>query len=472
LLTGLHTKLPALHPNLSPGSPKRRTRHAGGFSRPVYSISKIGPFEPFGHTQYRHYTLAALLTFTAFFIQMLVRGWLVNELTDSPFLVSLIPVLFMGPMLVFTLVGGELADRFRLTRVIWVCEAITGATFAALAVLILTHTVEAWHVLVLTAIHGIVWAVVGPARQSLLGDLVRPNLQRAAIGLSPVIHNTAQIMGPLIGGVVLDLNGAGAAATLSALLVLPAVPLYARLKTVGKSQMAHRGTSFFVNIREGMSYISHHPMLRWYLLAGFVLILTTNTWGALFPPLAKDVLGRGAGGLAALQVAVGVGSLFGAVAAVPVGQRFGEKRISIVAGLAFSGLVGALAASDIFMLSVVIVGFAAATATVYFVTNMISMQLTAAPEFRSRVISVRFIMFGFGPFGMIALGAIAEFFGTQLALGVTAVTGIALLLLVTVFVRTGKPASAQAQRAAPASPVGAPAQQPPVTQPQAPANVR
>ena len=236
--------------------------------------------------------------------------------------------------------------------------------------------------------------------------------------------------------------------------------------------MAHRGTSFLVNIQEGARYISRHPMLRWYLLAGFVLIITTNTWGALFPPLAKEVLGRGGGGLAALQVAVGVGSLVGALAAVPVGQRYGEKRISIVAGLAFSALVAALAASDIFMLSVVIVGFGAATATVYFVTNMISMQLTAAPEYRSRVISVRFIMFGFGPFGMIALGAIAEFFGTQIALGITAVAGIALLALVTAFVRTGKTAAEQGRVLPAGAPVATPSASAPVAQPPASTTLR
>jgi MFS family permease len=467
LLTGPLTKLPALHSNPSPGSPKRRARHAGGFSRPVYSISKIGPFEPFGHTQYRRYTFAALLTFTAFFIQMLVRGWLVNELTGSPFLVSLVPVLLMAPMLVFTLVGGELADRFKRTRVIMVGESVSAATYIATAALILTDTVEAWHMLALTGVQGISGAIIGPARQSLVGDLVRPKLQRAAIGLSPAIFNVAQITGPLIGGIVLDTRGAGAAAVVSALLILPAIPISARLKPVGKSQMAHRGSSFLENIREGARYVAGHPMLRWYLLAGFVLIITVNTWGALFPPLAKEVLHRGAGGLAALQVGVGVGSLVGSLIAVSIGQQYGEKKISIVSGLAFTGLVGALASSENFVLSVVIVGLAAATATVYFVTNMVAMQLTAAPEFRSRVISVRFIMFGFGPFGMLALGAIAEFFGTQLALGVIAVTGFALLLLVTVFVRVGKAAPAQS-RAVPASPAVPTAPQQSPAQPPAP----
>lgn len=376
------------------------------------------------------------MMFSAFFVQMLLRGWLVNELTDSPFMVSLIPVLFMAPMLVFTLIGGELADRFKRTRVIVLGESVVAVTYIALAVLVLTDVVVAWHVLALTGVHGVAASLVAPSRQSLIGNLVRERLQRPAIGLAPAMFNMAQILGPLVGGIVLELWGTGPASVMSVVLILPALPIMARLKPVGKSPLAQTG-SVIENIRDGAKYISGHPMLRWYLIAGFVLVITVNTWGALFPPLAKDVLGRGAGGLATLQVAIGIGALIGAVMSISMGQRFGEKRLMVFSGLLFAALVIGLAASEIFWLSVVIVGFAACVATVYFVTNMIAMQLTASPEFRSRVISVRFIMFGFGPFGMIALGIIAEYYGTQLALTIVAATGAALLLGVTALLRTG-----------------------------------
>lgn len=378
---------------------------------------------------------------------MLVRGWLVNDLTGSPFLVSLVPVLYIAPMLVFTLIGGELADRFRRTRILAFGELITFGTYVALSVLLLTNVEQAWHVLALTGVHGITSAVYSPARQSLLGDLVRPKLQRSALGLSPAIFNMAQISGPLFGGLVLEMAGAGAASVLSALLILPAIPIFASLKPVMKSQTSHQG-SFLQNIREGGKYIVNHQSLRWYLVAGFALVITANTWGALFPPLAKDVLGQGGGGLAALQVAVGLGALFGAVASVPLATRFGEKRLSITAGFMFAALVGALAISDIFVLSVIIVGVAATVSTLYFVTNMITMQMTAAPEFRSRVISVRFIMFGFGPFGMIVVGALAEFLGTQWALGISAVSGAVLLLAITLLMKTGESTDAMAQASA------------------------
>ena len=384
---------------------------------------------------------------------MLIRGWLVNELTGSPFLVSLVPVLFISPMLVFTLVGGELADRFKRTRVLATGETIVFATYAATAVLTLADVVTAWHVLLLTAVHGVTAATYAPARQSLVGDLVRPRLQRAALGLSPAMFNMAQIAGPLFGGLVLATAGTGAASVLGAVLILPAIPLFARLKPVAKSQTAHKG-NFVQNIREGASYIAKHNSLRWYLIAGFALVITVNTWVALLPPLAKEVLGQGAGGLAALQVAVGIGALFGAVVSVPVAERFGEKRLTVVAGFTFTGLVVALAASEIFLLSLFIAAAAAGVATLYFVTNMITMQLTAAPEFRSRVISVRFIMFGFGPFGMIVLGLIAEFLGTQWALAVSAISAALLLLVILAFVKTGE--TAKTDQVTDSPPAGAP----------------
>jgi MFS family permease len=443
LLTGTSTTSILHRPHFSPGGSRKRSKRSGGFSRPVYSLSRIGPFEPLGHTQFQRYTVAATLGFTAFFVQMLVRGWLVNELTNSPLQVSLVPVLLMAPMLVFTLVGGELSDRFKRPRVIMITSSVIALTYVAATVLLLTDLVQSWHLLLLTGIHGIAGALEGPSRQSLVGDLVRPRLQRVAIGLSPAIFNVAQIIGPLIGGVILASAGADAAAVVSVVLLVISIPIYARLKPVAKSRIGGHAP-FLRSVRDGARYVFGHPELRWYLLAGFVLVITANTWGALFPPLAKEVLGRGAGGLATLQVAVGIGALAGAVVTVPLGARYGEKKLEVISGFAFAASLGALAASQIFILSVVIVALGAAFATFYFVTNMIAMQMTADPEYRSRVISVRFIMFGFSPFGMIALGVLAEYFGTQVAMGVIAGTAAVLLAGVTLLFRAASPARMEA----------------------------
>ena len=385
---------------------------------------------------------------------MLVRGWLVNELTGSPFQVSLVPVLLFAPMLVFSLLGGELADRFRRTRILAIGESLNAVNYVVFTALVLTGIVEAWHILALTGIYGVTAAILAPARQSLVGDLVRARIQRQAVGLSPAIFNLAQIIGPAAGGLVLATLGPGPAAALGTAFILPAIPIFARLRPVARSPMTRSG-SIIENIRDGATYIARHPLLRWYMLAGFVLVITVNAWSALFPSLATDVLGRGAGGLAVLQVSIGIGALFGSVASISLAQKIGEKRLEIFSGFAFAALVGALALSTNFSLSALIAGLAAAVATAYFVTNMVSMQLTADPAYRSRVISVRYVMFGFGPFGMIVIGLLAEFLGVQAALAIAAGSGAVLLLLVSVLLRSSAAEPVQLEIPLPAQAAGA-----------------
>jgi hypothetical protein len=171
------------------------------------------------------------------------------------------------------------------------------------------------------------------------------------------------------------------------------------------------------------------------MLAGFVMVVTVNSWGALFPPLAEDVLGRGAGGLATISMAVGFGALTGSLVGVLLGSRFSERQIEIGSGFVFTAMVGALAMSTSFPLSVLIAAVGACAATIFFVTNMVAMQMMAAPEYRGRVISLRFVMFGFNPVGMMAIGALAELMGVQWALAAFGLAGAVLLGAVTVFVR-------------------------------------
>ena len=378
--------------------------------------------------------MAALLGYTAFFIQMLVRGWLVQDLTHSPFLVAMVPALLMLPMLVFTLIGGEIADRYDRQRTVIYSDVATLTTYVALTALVLSGAVQAWHVLVLTGLHGISGALQGPARQSLIADLVPQDAQRNAIGMSPAIFNVAQVVGPALGGVLLAVFGVGPSLTVSVVALAAALPVYARLRPMVRNRTRNAG-SMVRHLGSGFRYVAANPTIRWFVLAGIVVVLTVNTWTSLFPTLAEDVLRQDAGGLAILTMAVGVGSLAGSFVAVGVAAQYPERRVEVVTGFAFAALVGMLAASTFFALSVVIVMLAAAAATTFMVTNMVAVQMAADPEYRGRVISVRFVMFGLTPVGMLGLGALAEVTGVQWALGAFALLGAALFGLVTLLAR-------------------------------------
>jgi MFS family permease len=435
-------------PNLSAATVQYAAPPAAGEQLPGGRKARHfqGPrfLEALSYSQYRRYSIAATLSFTAFAVQMLVRGWLVQDLTHSPFLVSLVPALMMLPMLVFTLIGGELADRFPRPKVTLIGDAAAMSWYVLLALLLAGGGVRAWQVLAITGAQGMTGALIGPARQSMIADLVPQQVQRGAIGLSSLTFNIAQIAGPALGGILLARFGALEASVASAILVLPALPLYATLKPAGGHRPRPEG-SVLHHLRDGLAYVASSATMRWLLLGGLVLVLTVNAWGAMFPPLALDELGQDAGGLATLATAVGIGAVMGTVVSVILGG--GRTRDGVVetgSGFAFAVVVGAVGASPWFPLTVAFAGLAALAGTVFFVTNMTVMQMAAPPEYRGRVISVRFLMFGLSPLGMVALGALAEETGPRLALGVFAIAGAALLALVQLFARSRGSAHAAA----------------------------
>ena len=144
------------HPRQMPRHIPRSARsHAG-----LFHVLRFGP--------YRYYWFAAASTFTGFMMQIVIRGWLVYDLSGSPFQVSLVTAMLMLPMLLLSLVGGVLADRLNRRNITLAAEALTFVTFALLAVLVVSGVVEVWHVLLLSSVNGIGFALSGPARQALV----------------------------------------------------------------------------------------------------------------------------------------------------------------------------------------------------------------------------------------------------------------------------------------------------------------
>ena len=406
--------------NLVPrvGSARRRR-----LRRPVRTLARRTPLGVLLHSRYRQYTLAATLSHTSFGGAMLMRGWMVSDFTGSPFLVSLVLGLFMLPMLVFTTAGGMLADRYSLTRLTAAGDVFSFIWYVVLAALVLSDTADAWHVLALSFAHGSSAALTSPARQTMVTDLVPPAEGRTAIGLSTLSFNVSQIVGPLVVGILISQVSLDSAVLFPVLLVVPSSLLYLRLKLRRRRTVSgEAASSLLARLFGGIVYVVKEPSLRWSMLGATVLVLTANTWGALFPSLV-DSLGEGASGLAVLSMAVGAGSVTGTLASVMLSSRYDDRTIETASGLLFVILVFALGISGIFTLSVVFALLAALAATVFFVTTMMGMQLSAPPEVRGRVIAALFVMFGMGPLGMFALGALAQVVGPGAALASFAVIG-------------------------------------------------
>jgi len=140
-------------------------------------------------------------------MQMLIRGWLMYELTQSPLMVTMVTAAMMMPMLFLSLIGGALADRVDRKMITMAADFTLLGSFVALFAVSAFGVMEPWHIITISVINGIAFALAVSARQAMVSGLVHREQMRTAVGLSATTYNSAQIIGPAIGGVMLPLLG-------------------------------------------------------------------------------------------------------------------------------------------------------------------------------------------------------------------------------------------------------------------------
>ena len=271
--------------------------------------------------------------------------------------------------------------------------------------------------------NGITFSLAISARQALISGLVHREQLRTAIGLSSTTYNSAQILGPAIGGAILSFLGATWALGVSAVVVIPALFLYASLKPVHQPDSSKSQGSIIENIRAGLSYAYSNSTLRFLMLGTMVMVLTVGPFQSLMPVFAGEVLKVGSGGLSVLLLFAGIGAIAGSLSVVIIDDKIGHQKLELVFGMLAAASLLAFALSPWFLLSILLVGVTAFATTGYMVVNMTVVQVMSPDYIRGRVVSVRFLVIGLMPFGALSMGALAESYGASTAVAIVAGVG-------------------------------------------------
>lgn len=383
------------------------------------------------HLDYRRFFLAQLVALVSGWMHTVALSWLVLQLTDSPLRLGLIGTLQFSPILLFSIVTGAIADRLPKRRLL-VATTLTLATLAlGLASLVASGHVRYWHVGVVAVLAGLAQTVDGPARQSLIAELVGKADLVNAVALNSAAFNAARIVGPAVGGLVIArfgvvpafvVNAAGLLVVAAALVMLPA-----------RAAAPRRGTTMAQEIGEGVRYATRTPVIRLILGMLFCVSITVFNFTVYVPLLARNVLGLGAEGFGFLMAALGVGAVSGALA---IGfRRAGPPPLSTMLGAAALALTGLLALSAARHLWV---AAALLFATGFFGLVLVAscntrLQLAAPDELRGRMMSLYTLVWGgVFPIGAFVVGAISEAWGVSSAFfvqgtaGLTALAGLSL----------------------------------------------
>jgi MFS family permease len=381
------------------------------------------------HRNFRLFFFGQGISLIGTWMQAVALGWLVLDLTNSPFAVGLNGALRSLGVLVFTLYGGVVVDRVDKRRLIVWTQVLQMLEALALALLVWTRTVTTWQVMVLAVLFGIVSAFDIPARQALLVELVgRENLMNA-IALNSSMFNAARIVGPAIAGLLIGatdvgmcffLNGVSYVAVLAGLLAM-------RLPRFVPRVIEH---SAWVGLRQAVAFIRSDARISTIVILVAVFSVFGFPFLVLMPVVARDVVHTNARGYGLLMAAVGVGAMLGALALALAGRRVKQGRALLQSGGAFAALVIAFAAARSLSLALPLLALAGCAMIVTTALANTMLQTLVPDALRGRVMAFyAFVFVGMAPLGAFQAGFVAEHHGAPISIalgGVVCLIGMAV----------------------------------------------
>ena len=388
-----------------------------------------GPFRPFRHRAYLIIWVGAFISNIGTWIESIAVGVYVTEATGRASWTGTTAALTFLPTVIFGPFAGALADRFDRRRYL----AVVTLAQTALAVVLVTLAAGGWLSVGLVALvvfgSGCAFAFLIPAWSAILPDLVPAEDMLGATSLSQAQFNLGRVVGPAIAGIVIAAGGLAWAFGLNAasfFAVLASLALI-RLPALDPAKVAER-PAVLAQIREGLGFAARDPGVRTALaLLGATSVLVSPFIG-LVPAVAIKLFDAGATGTSALVTAQGVGAVLAALAAGPLGARFGSK-VMLVSAVSAVGPAAVLyglaptfplALAAVFVLGFVYLGVLSGVSVVC--------QLRAPRELRARTASLFMLVLGGGyPLGLVLHGWLGDRFGLR---PVTVTGGLALLAVV------------------------------------------
>ena len=372
----------------------------------------------FTFPKFRNLWLAAFTSAAGTWMQRFAQQWLILSLTGSAFFLGLHTFLAELPLLLFTLIGGVIADRHDRRYVLMGSQAVQMACALALTAIVFFDITRVRYILALSFIAGVAQAFGGPAFQSLIPSLVPRQHLPNAVALNSIQFSLAQAVGPLIGGVVLVALGMAACFGLNGLSFLVVLVVLGLMQVPAPTPATRR--RIFTELRGGLQYVrQNRALLAVLAFATTSLALPVR---AFLPVFAENEVH-----LSVMMAMWGTGAVVGALIVAWLGKFEHMGRTLLLVQVVFGGLVAAFALFPINRFSYVLLFLiGAALLMILPLTNSL-VQLTVPDELRGRVISIYLMAVRGGmPLGSLVSG----YFITQFsAPAVVAINGLLLSLV-------------------------------------------
>jgi len=348
-------------------------------------------------------------------MQEVAEDWLVFVMTGSPFLLGLVAFCKGPSRVLLAPIFGAVVDRVDRRKIligVYIFQMVLAAVYGSL---VATKHIAFWQIVILAILDGLVAPLSRVTRQTVIPELVPEESLVSAISLNSVGNNACQVIGPVLGGMLIVWLG------IEAVFFINAVGFCAIIFSLLSIKLPQRsGERRSLNIRkdifEGARFIWHQPLILEVMsiqLFSFFLALPFNRF---FPVFAKDILNIGPTGLGLLRGSFAAGNVLGGVGLIMFGAVKNQLGLLRAASLALALCLIVFAYSNWLPLSIFALVLTGITTMIFRSTGLSVIHLNVPNEYRGRAMGLYNMELGFRSLGALFLGSIGSIAGVPVAI--------------------------------------------------------
>ncbi len=383
------------------------------------------------HKRFFYLWLGQLISIAGTQMQIWALFWHINQLNKNPIALGGIGLARILPVIIFSLIGGAVADSRNRRTVLFITQSIAALLALTLGLLTQFGQITIWHIYAITALQAVAIAFDGPSRQALVPNLVPAKDLPNAFSMTFTAFQAGSVIGPALSGVVIALAGQSAVYYFNAFSFVSVVIALVMIGDVPQTISEKMAGINMESIREGINFILSKPVILSTMLLDFVATFFASA-NTLLPIIATGVLHVGVVEYGYLSAAQAVGAVLAALVISQVKELRKQGSLFLGAVILFgiaTIIFGLTRSLLIAWLALATTGAADGVSTI--IRNTIR-QLQTPDHIRGRMTSVNQIFFQGGPqLGEMEAGTVAQFFGAPFAVisgGIGCIVGTVLII--------------------------------------------
>ena len=371
-----------------------------------------------------------LFSMAAMQMNIICRSWLAYHISGSGLALGLVALGRGLPQLVLGPIGGAAADRFDKRTLLIASQFALFVLSFLTAVLVQLHVIQIWHLILLGFLQGVIFPFAMPTRTAYIANVVDDTRLANALALDATGRNLNRVVAPSLGGLLIAVSPTIAFYVIAAFYAMSGLML---LRLPSGRALQARSRSILADVTGGLRYLRAESTLLLLIAMAFVLVLFGRPFQQLLPVFQVDVFHVGPTALGVMFTAVGVGAVFGSLAAIWVAESPNRRMMQLSAGVAVGVALMLFAFSLSFFMALfflVIVGF---MTDCYFTINRILVMEEAEKEYYGRVLSIYMMTWSLMPLSLVPMGIMIDHIGAPITIGLAGLLLAAIITSITIF---------------------------------------